>query len=292
MASETRPRLHERLFWRKLAHWGATKGPTWWVRYSPPLFGWAAAALVPSARHAVKRNLRRARGDAPLLRDARDVLATFGTYASCLAEVLSNDVPGGPPPCAARIHGELWMRRAIAEKKGVIIVTLHSAGWESAGPMFAQHLNLRIVIVMEPEPDQRAMKIQDHAREAAGVTVAHVGDDPFASIPLLHHLKGGGAVALQLDRAVAGMRTRRVEFLGEHIDMPEGPLRLAQASGAPIVPVFTARLGFRNYLIEAFPAIHVGRQAKEADFERIAQDLADRMATFVRAHPTQWFNFR
>src|SRR3954463_13845422 len=91
MSESRRPRAHEALFWRRLAHWGASRGPEWWVRYSPPVFGCAAAALVPSARQAVLRNLRRIRGPASAATDARDVLATFSNYASCLAEVLSND---------------------------------------------------------------------------------------------------------------------------------------------------------------------------------------------------------
>lgn len=285
------PRAHERLFWRKLAHWGATRGPTWWVRYSPPLFGWAAAALVPSARKAVRRNLRQIRGEAAPLRDAREVLATFGAYASCLAEVLSNDAPGGPPRSSARIHGELWMRRALAEKKGVILVTIHSAGWETAGPLFARHLDLRLLIVMEPEPDERARELHDHAREVAGVKVAHVGADPMSSIHLFQHLRSGGAVALQLDRAVRGMKTRRVRLFGVEADMPEGPLRLAQVSGAPIVPVFCARQGFRDYLIEALPAVHVDRHATDGDLDRTAQGLAEGVERFLQRHPTQWFNF-
>ncbi len=292
MTSETRPRAHERLFWRKLAYWGATRGPSWWVRYSPPVFGWAAAALVLAARNAVRRNLRRIRGQAAPLRETREVLATFGTYASCLAEVLSNDAPGGPPRSSARIHGELWIRKALAEKKGLVLVTVHSAGWESAGPLVAQHLGLRLVIVMQAEPDERAMKLQDHARESAGVNVAHVGGDPLASLPLLRHLREGGVVALQLDRYAPGMRTRKVRMLEQDAEIPEGPLRLAQASGAPLVAVFCARTGFRDYLIEAHPVIHVDRRATDADLDRIAQGLADRVGAFLRAHPTQWFNFK
>lgn len=292
MADETRPRPHERLFWRRLAHWGATRTPSWWVRYSPPVFGWAAAALVPSARRAVRTNLRRIRGEVTPLRETREVLETFATYASCLAEVLSNDVPGGPPRSTARIHGELWMRRALSENKGVILVTVHSAGWETAGPLLAKHMHLRLMLVMQPEPDERARRIQDHAREIAGVTVAHVGEDPFASLPLLRHLRGGNVVALQLDRAGPGMRTRHVRLLEHDSEMPEGPLRLAQVSGAPLVPVFCARTGFRDYLIEAFPPVHVPRHATDADLDRTAQGLADRVGSFLRAHPTQWFHFR
>lgn len=283
---------HETLFWRRLAHWGATRGPRWWVEYSPPVFGWAAALLVPGARHAVQRNLRRIRGEAPPGRDVREVLATFGSYASCLTDALSNDAPGGPPRFSSRIHGELWMRRALAHGRGVVVVTMHSAGWEAAGPMFAQHLGLDILIGMQAEADAAAQKIQDRARRVAGVAIAHVGADPFSSLPLLHHLRDGGAVALQVDRAPVGMRARDVQFLGEPTRMPEGALRLAQISGAPIVPVFSARLGFRHYLIEATPAIFLPRRATEEELDAAAQLVADRMGAFLGAHPTQWFNFR
>jgi len=122
--------------------------------------------------------------------------------------------------------------------------------------------------------------------------VLHVGDDPLASLPLLHKLKAGGAVALQLDRAAPGMRTRKVRLMEQDGEMPEGPLRLAQVSGAPLLPVFCARIGHREYLIEAHPAIHVDRHASDSDLDAIAQSLADRVGAFLRAHPTQWFHFR
>ena len=42
MSERSLPPLHQALYWRRLAHWGASRGPEWWVRYSPPVFGWAA----------------------------------------------------------------------------------------------------------------------------------------------------------------------------------------------------------------------------------------------------------
>jgi len=39
-------------------------------------------------------------------RDARELLATFGVYASCLAEALANDAKNGPRAPTADVHGE------------------------------------------------------------------------------------------------------------------------------------------------------------------------------------------
>ena len=287
-----RPALHEKHFLRKLAHWGATRGPDWWVRLSPPVFGWAAAALVPSARRAVRRNLTRVRGPASPVRDAADVLTTFGTYASCLAEVLSNDKPEGPREPRGMLSGMEHVEAATGQRRGVVLVTLHTAGWESAGQLLASHFDVPLMIVMEAEPDRRAMSLQDQARQAAGIEVVHVGDDPLSSLPLLRHLRGGGVVALQLDRVVPGMRTRRVRMFGGDAEIPEGPLRLAQLSGAPLLAIFCARRGYRRYAAFAHPPIQVARAATDEDLDRIAQRLADDVTAFLREHPTQWFMFK
>lgn len=285
------PKNHERLFWRRLAHWGASRGPEWWVRYSPPFFGAAAAVLVPEARRAVLQNLRRVRGPATPARDAREVLETFATYASCLAEVLSNDAPGGPRAPHATVYGERFVKRALAHGRGLVIVTAHTAGWESVGPLLSRDFDVQMMLVMFPEPDARARAIHDRARQRTGVRIAHVGDDPLASLPLLSHLRAGGIVSLQLDRIVPGMRTRRTTLLGADGQVPEGPLRLAQLSGAPIIPVFCARTGYRQYVIEVFEERTLRRNASEAELDETALHVASSMSRFLRAHPTQWFHF-
>lgn len=289
--SEGQPRGHERLFWRRLAHWGATRGPDWWVRYSPPVFGAAASVLVPSARRAVLRNLRRIRGPATPAEDARDVLATFATYASCLAEVLSNAAEAGPRAPRATVYGERLIRSAMDERRGMVLVTAHTAGWESVGPLLARAHDFEIMLVMQAEADAGARALHDDARRRAGVAIAHVGDDPLSSLPLLRHLRAGGVVALQLDRVAPGMRTRRVPLLGGQGAVPEGPLRLAQLSGAPIVPVFCAREGYRRYAIHAFEPRWVPRAATDDELDDVARHVAGTMTSFLRAHPTQWFHF-
>jgi len=255
------------------------------------VFGWAAAALVPSARRAVRKNLHRIRGPKAPVHDAADVLSTFSTYASCLAEVLSNDAEEGPRQPFATISRSDYLAEARAHGKGVILVTAHTAGWEAVGPLFAAHHGLEMLIVMQPEPDARARELQDHARRRAGVSIVHVGDDPLASLPLLRHLRGNGTIALQLDRIPPGMRTHEVTLLGERARIPEGPLRLAQVSGATVVPVFCARLAYREYAIVMYPGRQVSRHATKEEVDDVAQHLATSMTEFLRSHPTQWFHW-
>lgn len=238
----------------------------------------------------MRRNLHRVRGPASPLRDTRDVLSTFGTYASCLAEVLSNDGPDGPKKPRAYVVGERFVRSVVRERRGMILVTAHTAGWEVVGPLLGASYALDLVLVTHAEPEARAGRLQDEARRRSGVSIAHVGD-PLASLPLLRHLRAGGVVALQLDRVVPGMRTRPAPLLDSDGELPEGPFRLARLSGCPIVPVFCARRGYREYFVQVFEPRYLERHASEAVIDDVAAHVGACMTRFLREHPTQWFQF-
>lgn len=171
------------------------------------------------------------------------------------------------------------------------MVTAHTGGWETVGSLVAKAEGLRMMFVMRPEASRGARALQDDVRKRAGVTVLHVGDDPLACLPLLTHLRGGGVVALQLDRVAPGMRTLDVVRFGRKATIPEGPVRLAQLSGAPILPVFCAREGHRRYLVEFCASRLVARRSTDSDVAEVAQHLADSLGAFLCAHPTQWFHF-
>lgn len=277
-------------FWRRFARWGA-RGPEWFVRTAPPVIGLIACAVAPNERRAIARNLRRMRGRRGPFREAADVARTFATYAACLTEVLGAGSGVGRVPKAV-VFGDLHFEDALAMGRGIVLVTAHTAGWEVIGPLLARDERLDVMIVEAPERDVVANAIQDDARRAHGLKVAHVGDDPLSALPLVRHLRGGGLVALQVDRAPRGVRARNATLFSEITRIPEGPLRLAALTGAPIVPVFVARTGHRRYNVVASAPIRLDRSAGAADLDLAAQELASRLEAFVRIRPTQWFHFR
>jgi phosphatidylinositol dimannoside acyltransferase len=94
-----------------------------------------------------------------------------------------------------------------------------------------------------------------------------------------------------VDRVPPGMRSRPVELFGAPWRVPEGLLRLAAASGAPILPIFTRRIAFMEYRSEVAPPVRLPRKPTEAELDVAAQHLAGALERFVRRHPTQWFHF-
>lgn len=277
-------------FLRKVAAICAQRGPHWVVKYTPPWWGVAATALLPGTRRVVRRNLRIIRGERDAVAEVTDVARTLGSYAGYFAEVLSSGSKNSGPPDVVLV-GRKHLDRAVLLKKGIIIATIHSGGWELVGPLLAMYRQSELVMVMEGERDERARELQDKIRRESGLSVVHIGEDPLSSLPLLRHLRDEATVALQVDRVPQGVRSIDVKLCGRPFRMPVGPLRLAQVSGAPIVPIFTARTGYRKYLVEAHPAIRVERRASDEQMAAAGQKLADAMSGFLKEHPTQWFHF-
>jgi KDO2-lipid IV(A) lauroyltransferase len=276
--------------WRRALAAGVNFGPEPWVRYSPPAFGVLFAAALPAKRRLVEQSLRRVRGPRPSAVDFLDAAAVFANYASCLTEALLL-ASGRGYSLKSRPRGVEHYQAAAAAGRGVILATAHTGGWDIAGQILGVVHEGGIVVAMQRERDPEARAIQDAARLRAGVKVAHVGEGALDALPLLGHLRQGAVVAMQIDRVPPGMRSREVMFCGAPWQAPEGPLVLASLSGAPILPIFTHRLGFLEYEAVVAPPIRLPRRPTEAEREAAAIRMMGAMERFVRAHPTQWFHF-
>ena len=277
--------------WRRMAQWGCVHGPDWFVRLSPPLIGLVICFLAPRPRRRVLENLRRVRGARGPWRDGLDALRTFAAYASCLAETLSVGATGSRMP-SVEARGDEHIDEALRGGRGVVIVTAHTAGWEVVGSSLLRRCGVPVMIVEEAESDPATAGIQDAARSALGVVVAHVGDDPLSALAIVRHLRSGGIVALQVDRVRRGMRAIAVSLFGAPAMIPVGPAMISMLTGAPIVPLFASRVGFRRYEVEVGVPVRLVRGAPEAEVAEAMQGIAAALDGFVRRHPTQWFHFR
>jgi lauroyl/myristoyl acyltransferase len=277
-------------FWRRFMAAGIRHGPDALLRYSPPLFGLAFAAALPQTRERVRTNLRRILGPRPATTEAADIASVFINYASSLTEAMALGTNRGDG-IVSRGIGVEYYESCLAQGKGVIIATAHTGGWEAAGPMMSKVHPGEVFVVMARERDPKARALQDELREKAGVRVVHIGETAFDALPLLRRLQQNAIVAMQIDRIPPGMRGRAVTLFGEPWQAPEGPLLLAALSGAPIMPVFTRRLGFLNYEFRAHPPIRLPRRPTPAELDAAAQQMMDALGAFLRENPTQWFNF-
>lgn len=276
---------------RKLAYLGARYAPRVFVEYSPGWFGIGFSLLLKDERAKVRSNLRRLFGVRSYFAEQRDILRTFASYAHCLTESL-----GAERPCAkaARcvVHNESALSLLLEQPSGFIIVTAHTGGWDIAAQVLMATSGRSVTLVMDREPDADARALQDEIRGKGGVQVAHVGQDALEGLTLLKHLRQGGVVAVQLDRAPRSGRTISVLLGGKPFKIPEGPFVLASLAQVPVLPLFVSRRGYYDYEVRIGNAIRLPRRPEPTDVDSAARDVASLMEAFLMDHPEQWFNFK
>ena len=287
MSEEKAPR-REGAFFRRMAHWGALKGPQSLLRLGPKPIGAAFGVALPDVRRRIVRNLRRVHGPRGAFREQLEAVETLANYAACFAEAIASDREDAAPRVSVR--GEERLRAAL-ELGGVVLVTAHIGPWELTAQSFGRTLGADLVLVMEREPNAKARELQDRHRGERGLKVLHIGAHPTDALPLIAQLKKGGVAALQLDRVPPSGRVIDVSLFGEPFRAPEGPFRLASLSGAHVVPVFARRNGFFDYELEIAEPIALGRRVTPQELQASAQQAIGAMQRFVSASPTQWFHF-
>jgi KDO2-lipid IV(A) lauroyltransferase len=92
-------------------------------------------------------------------------------------------------------------------------------------------------------------------------------------------------VLVQGDRVMPGQKGQRVPMLGGEVVLPTGPLRLAMASGAPIIPIFSIRQPDGNIRLFIEPPIYV---TDGQSFDTGLESIRSLLETFLRRFPDQW----
>jgi KDO2-lipid IV(A) lauroyltransferase len=120
-------------------------------------------------------------------------------------------------------------------------------------------------------------------RQHLGVIEAPVDDGWGVWMRLRDALRANEVVAIQGDRVMPGQKGQRMPFLGGHLLLPSGPAKLALASGAPIVPVFSLRTSAGKIKLFIEDPINV-----DGDIEEAMNKIAAVLAKYVQAYPEQW----
>jgi lauroyl/myristoyl acyltransferase len=284
------PKPHERVFLRRLAYLGARYGPSFWVRGSPPWFGALAALALPGVRRRVRDNLRWVLGERRGAVERLDVLRTFTAYAACFAESLASEREEAKR-AEVSVEGAEHLRAALAAGRGAVLVTAHAGPWDVVARYFASAFGAKVAMVMEAEPDGSARALHDDVRLRSGALVLRVGESPLDGLSVLRHVKSGGVVAFQIDRPARSGRSLPVSLFGRPFELPEGPFRLAELAGAPLLPLFSVREGYFRYRVLVGAPLVLGRGPGGLGRPEAARSAAQALEHFVRAHPTQWFHF-
>ena len=177
----------------------------------------------------------------------------------------------------------------LAEKPGGFILLLsHFGGWQLALPHLRNLTAARPVSLLMNAAETPDM--QAHVRgDDAGFHVISPEAGPACVVEMVARLQRGEIVSIMGDRAYGG-QTAVVPFLGASAHFPASAFAVARAAQSPVLALFAAKTGVRNYALEARLFTPPARD----DRQSIRKGMADYAATleaFVRRYPFQCFLF-
>ncbi len=282
-------------FWYKFPLWGVRVLPMWAVPIVISICTFSFTIALYRARRAIGANLKWVLGDCSLGMSWLRAFRTIRNFSWCLCERYEQFLPD--VEMATTVETSRGWTQLQAQGKGAVFVTAHYGGWE-IGSVTTQDSAKPMVIhsVREREIDPKSnelLKGMLHGLGGAQYHIHYANEDVALGILLLKALRKGEFVALQADRPATNGQTIELELFGQPVKLPVGPAVLAQLADVPMVPVFTPRLGRRQYHIVVGEPIVVPRtRDRDADFRQAMQDLLSRIEDVIRQDPHQWFCLR
>jgi len=136
----------------------------------------------------------------------------------------------------------------------------------------------------------RFEQVRSALRRRLGILEAPVDEGWGLWVRLRDALRRDEVVMVQADRVMPGQKGLKVPFLHGHVMLPSGPVKLALASGAPIVPIFSLRGSRGRLRIRIEEPILAG--PSDASPHPALLRLAGVLEKYVRAYPEQWLMFQ
>lgn len=181
------------------------------------------------------------------------------------------------------IHGIANLKEAAAKNKGIIVVTSHLGNWEMLAAYFAANYSANVMA--RRLRDTRFDAILNSIRRAKGVNVIYRDEPPRR---FLEALKKDGILGILPDQDVDSVEGVFVDFFGHPAYTPSGPVSLALASGAPILPVFIVRNGVGHKVFCEPPIYAAKSDNKEQDLLNYTKAWSEVVERYVRRYPEQW----
>lgn len=172
------------------------------------------------------------------------------------------------------------LQASLSAGRGAILLGMHMGnGLLMTARLAAAGLPVSVVF---RESRKTAGGVMARCMRLHGMEGIPAGQRSRAYRDMARALQRGGIVFVLMDQASKHGGVP-VEFLGKHVELPAGPFRLAQRSGAPVLTAF-ATAAEPNWRFEISAPLDLGA----GDDATAAAVVARAMESHIRAHPGLW----
>jgi phosphatidylinositol dimannoside acyltransferase len=251
--------------------------------------GAIAYVAARSARASVQWNLRIAVPDWSERRRRSTAVQVFVHGAWSYIELLAlRHTPADDIRRGYSVTGWQHFERAVAEGRGVIVITGHMGAFPSAGQLIALNGAPMTVLVERLNPPQLHDFVA-RLRESFGLRMLPA--DRAALRQVITRLRHNEIVSMLCDRDVAGTG-ELLPFFGHPTRMTTAAATIARRTGAVVLPSVAYRTGLFTGVAEVGPPIVVPHTDDPNDDVRVgALNIIAYLETIIRAHPEQWVVF-
>jgi len=251
--------------------------------------GTLAYLLNRRARAAALRNLAVICPDLTERERRRLAIRTFvhGAWSYLELFVLAHTGPD-KLRAAYRIVGWEHLDAALADGRGVIMVTAHVGAPSVTGQLVALH-GVQANVVVEPMRPAALHRLINHLRGAFGIRTLPI--DASTVRHIVAALRRNEVVGILADRDVAGSG-EILPFFGRPTRVTTAAATLARRTGASVVPAIAFRTGAFHGVGRIEPAVEIPTTSSPAGDARAGTlRILERIERFVREHPEQWVMF-
>ena len=245
----------------------------------------------PQAEAAVRENLALLCG--PQLRE-QTVRRTFRNFGATLADYfqLGARTKRHALGLIESRRGFDHIQGALADGKGVLLVTVHTGLFELGGVLM-EEFRLPLVVLSLPEPSAALNHWRAAYRQGWGAETLEIGVDQFSVVDITRQLAQNKCVATLMDRPHGKGDVVFVDFPHGRVPFSTGPVWLSLLTGAPLVAVNMLATESGNYAMEALPPLRLQWHGPDrvATVREYTRELANRFREPLCNHPDQWYQF-
>ncbi len=181
------------------------------------------------------------------------------------------------------------MKNALAEGKGVVVLTAHVGTWEWLSASFTLN-GMPVTAIAKLQPNQEYSRALDDLRATIHVEIFNRGTSEMLAAG--RALKKGKILGFLADQD-AGPGGAFINFLGKTASTPMGPAVFAKKFHSPVIPAFIIRQPNGRHLVKIFEAMHFEDTGDtDGDLLRFTEKMTAIIENVIRKNPTQWLWFQ
>jgi KDO2-lipid IV(A) lauroyltransferase len=249
--------------------------------------GSLAFILAYKRRRLALRNMSLALGNEISPREQTEIVKrSFKHFGTLLSEFFQ--IPGLTPDSVSDIitfEGEEFLDEALAQGKGVFILSSHVGNWDFMGAAFALR-GYPLALITKKSRSEAINHLWMKYRADKGVKLL-VGRGIMKES--LKHLKDGGMVGFAIDQNARRDEGVFVPFFGREACTLTSLALLARRTGSPVIPIHTFRDGKgHHHIVIEKPMQHNPQPEQDQDVLERTREYTQWVEKVVRLHPEQW----